>query len=567
MSEQPTTKVIGLIVLAKQDAPAAMRVIGGRRVIEHVIERMRNVRGVAELMVVTDGDGGAADGEMDAADATDAAVGAASDAGVRVVRTERAMMLGAGRTARAWSGTTWRGGIGGATVYDEVIDAKALAEVMRPRKPDAARKSDAARKWDAALIVGATWPLLDSALCGRLIERHLENVTEFKLVFTQSPPGLAGVVVTAELLEQMAEASGGGASIGHLLDYNPTHPQGDPIARDICVQIGPELRQAKVRAIAGAKRWETLMRAAPPEVWKDGEAAAAWMARKLEERGHAQPGMVTVELTTKRPPEVETKGLLRIAADRADMTLERAKTLFAELAEIDDVAVMFGGAGDPLCHPHWAEMVRMARDAGIRAIAVDTDLNVDATTVEQLIESGVDVVKVRINADSREMYERMMGVDAFERVGANVQRLLQHRLAGAPGSKPGSDKALWVVPTMVKTRENVTELESFVDRWSYFAGAVLVEGPPPPEVLAEGIGDLAVMDMAPPRRFACRQLTGRLTVLSDGRVARCDQDVRGACAMSGSVTEGWERIGALRVAQREGKYEGICETCRQWHRP
>lgn len=548
MSEQ-AVKVAGLIVLARRDAAAAMRVIGGGRVIEHVIERMRKVKGVAEVVVVTDGDGDAADGALDAADAagaTNAALSVVLDAGVRVVRTARVMMLGAGRVARAWSGTTWRGGIGGATVYDEVIDAKALVEVMQ-------EPAFEKRGLRSALIVGATWPLLDSELCGRLIERHGENPAEFKLVFTQSPPGLAGVVVTAELLEQMAND---GSNIGHLLDYNPTHPQGDPIARDICVQIGPELRQAKVRAIAGSRRWEVLMQAAFEQgVGDDSERAAIGMAKRLEERGHEQPVMVTVELTTRRPPppEVETKGLLRIAADRADMTLERAKTLFAELGEIDDVAVMFGGVGDPLCHGQWAEMVRMARAAGIGAIAVDTDLNVDAQTVERLIESGVDVVKVRLNADSKQMYERMMGTDAFERVGANVQRLLQHRLTGE------KDKPLWVVPTMVKTRENVTELESFVDRWSYFAGAVLVEGP------GECFRGQAVIDMAPPRRFACRQLTGRLTVLSDGRIARCDQ-APGSFECE-SVREGWKRIEALRVAQREGKYEGICETCGQWHRP
>ncbi|MHB1155726.1 MAG: radical SAM/SPASM domain-containing protein [Phycisphaerales bacterium] len=551
MSEQ-AMKVAGLIVLAREDAAAAMRVIGGGRVIEHVIGRMRKVKGVEEVVVVTDREGDAADVALDAANATDAALSAAADAGVRVVRTERAMMLGAGRAARAWSGTTWRGGIGGATVYDEVIDAKALAEVLR-------EPAFEKRGLRSALIVGATWPLLDSGLCGRLIERHWENVAEFKLVFTQSPPGLAGVVVTRELLEQMAAD---GSSIGHLLDYNPTHPQGDPIARDICVQIGPELRQAKVRAIAGARRWETLMQQAFEQgVGDNAEKAAIGMVKRLEERGHEWPVMVTVELTTKR----NTGGPLRVAADRPDMTMERAQRLFEELTKIDDVAVMFGGAGDPLCHPRWAEILRRARDAGIKAVAVDTDLNVEEGVVDEWLAADLlpGVVKVRINADSKEMYERMMGVDAFARVGANVQRLLRYRLEHAPGS----ERRPWVVPTMVKTKENVTELESFVDRWSYFAGAVLVEGPPPPEALAEGVGDLAVIDMAPPRRFACRQLTGRLTVLSDGRIARCDQDVRGACAMSGSVTEGWKRIGVLRAAQREGRYTEICGTCRQWHRP
>ena len=43
----------------------------------------------------------------------------------------RAEMKLPGRAARAWSATTWRGGIGGATVYDEVIDPAALTDRER----------------------------------------------------------------------------------------------------------------------------------------------------------------------------------------------------------------------------------------------------------------------------------------------------------------------------------------------------------------------------------------------------------------------------------------------------
>ncbi|WP_348246604.1 SPASM domain-containing protein, partial [Salmonella enterica] len=43
--------------------------------------------------------------------------------------------------------------------------------------------------------------------------------------------------------------------------------------------------------------------------------------------------------------------------------------------------------------------------------------------------------------------------------------------------------------------------------------------------------DLAPVPMTPPRRRPCRQLGRRMTILSDGTVAGCDQDWRGEAAV------------------------------------
>jgi hypothetical protein len=93
--------------------------------------------------------------------------------------------------------------------------------------------------------------------------------------------------------------------------------------------------------------------------------------------------------------------------------------------------------------------------------------------------------------------------------------------------------------------------------------------------------DLAVMDMAGPRRRACRQLSRRMTVLADGRVALCDQDWLGRWA-AGRIGESgeagkaggsgddlaaaWRRLVQRWREQGAGVVGAPCDGCREWHR-
>jgi hypothetical protein len=85
--------------------------------------------------------------------------------------------------------------------------------------------------------------------------------------------------------------------------------------------------------------------------------------------------------------------------------------------------------------------------------------------------------------------------------------------------------------------------------------------------------DLSPVGMAPPKRFACRQLTRRMTILSDGTVARCDQDWLGqgsaGNAANTPLIEIWRAMQPVRQAHAAGKWDELelCRPCRQWHRP
>jgi radical SAM protein with 4Fe4S-binding SPASM domain len=157
-----------------------------------------------------------------------------------------------------------------------------------------------------------------------------------------------------------------------------------------------------------------------------------------------------------------------------------------------------------------------------------------------------------------------MGVAAYAAVLENIKRFVTERQA-ARGRVP------LLVPVFTKCAQNLAEMEPWYDQWLRAVGSAVIAGP---SDFAGQIPDAAVADMAPTRRSACARLSSRMTVLCDGRVVSCEQDVLGRQVVGEigkqSVTEIWQRsIGALRSDHQQGNWakNSLCAKCREWHRP
>src|SRR5262249_49613715 len=100
---------------------------------------------------------------VDPAGGAGAAAGAASGGGGGV--GPMGGRRGAMGAARLWADTCWRGGLGGFTVFDEVLDAPLLVRAL-----NAGNEETGERGFDAGLLVGCDWCLVDPELCDAVIE-------------------------------------------------------------------------------------------------------------------------------------------------------------------------------------------------------------------------------------------------------------------------------------------------------------------------------------------------------------------------------------------------------------
>lgn len=447
--------------------------------------------------------------------------------------------------ARKWAPASWRGGLGGATVYDELLPPGPLVRAMQ------------AHDAPSALLVGADWCLVDPELCQAVLRQHLDHPEAMKLTFTQAPPGLCGVAVARDLLQQL---DAHGAGFGNILGYNPRAPTADPIGKEANLPVPPAVRDSVRRYIYDTPRCVAMIRAI--EHHAGGAGAAEVVAAANDVDDPFLPQQVTVELTPRRGASGMITPQHHVALNRPDLDVEQARRIFQQL-DCEDAAVMLGGLGDALLHPQWVDMVTAARQAGVLGVGVETDLLCDRDELEKMLDLPLDVVSVRLNADTAATYQRVMGLDGFTQVIGNLEWLINTRNRRGTGLP-------WIVPRMIKTVETLPEMETFFDKWMVYLGHAVIE---PAQSGCGLMPEQSPVPMAPPRRFPCRQLGRRLTIVSDGTAVLCDQDWLGRDPLGDTridpLIDIWQRAGEVKCKHKAGRFAELtlCGVCTQWHRP
>ena len=113
--------------------------------------------------------------------------------------------------------------------------------------------------------------------------------------------------------------------------------------------------------------------------------------------------------------------------------------------------VAFMGLGEPLLHPRFPEMVRLAKERGLRAEVTTNALLLDDAMAAALLAVGLDQLVVSIDGANAEAFGRVRSGASLERVVENVRRLHDAR---GPNYGPGTQIGV----EFVAMRSNVDEL-------------------------------------------------------------------------------------------------------------
>lgn len=471
------------------------------------------------------------------------------------------------RSARKWALSAWRGGLGSATAWDELLSAAPLEAALEKHQAD------------AAVLVGGDWAGFDPDYASQLLQLHLGAPEGMKVTFTQAPPGLSPIVTSRAVLGDLAKNQ---ATFGSVLAYKPRRPALDPIGREVNLPIPATVRDTARRFVWSdeAAPLNPLYRAAAVlgENFADADAVAitdACRAWELENPDHvfdALPEQITVELTPRRLAPGPVTPQHHVQIDRPDLDDALARDIFAQL---EGLSVTLGGLGDATLHPHWVELAGAALDAGVLGLHLETDLLADRDILAPLTERLgqtqrlIDVISVNVNADTAATYEKAMGVDRFGEVIQTLQWLFDRR--GERGKAAGDDAmgVPWVVPRLVKTLDTLPDMESFFDRWMHLLGHAVIQRPP-----TGGTGSFALapdqspVPMDPPwKPPSPHQAKRHLTVLSDGTVTLCSQDWLGRAALGNvkdaPLLELWRNAAALDLPGNTDD-SPVCRRCRDW---
>lgn len=538
-------KPVGVISMLHEPAVdhSATRLFRCQPVLWWTLARLSGVQGVTGWTVLCWGD------------QAEAVANCAGASGVQVIskgdRREPAAMQAITAASRWLDG--WRGGLLQTCDFDRGFHPAWTAEVLSEQGGD------------AVLLVDPSAGLVDPELVSHTLA-HADANAEEGMVFTQAAPGLNGIVIRKVLLDRLAHAN---QHPGRLLSYLHDQPGKDPIALTCCgpvpTSVARTTRRFKLDTLRQVRRLGREMESLNGQLARTG---AEELVRRAESDLAADdlPREVVVELNTDRATRpIWWPGRYQ-QISRPAMTVETAERLFASLAEFPDTRITLAGVGDPLHHPELPEILSAAHAAGLQAIHLETDLlGISQERIAALVTAGVDIVSFHVPATTQATYAKVMGVDGYLEALENLKRLVSLRHEAGRGVP-------LIVPTFVKCRDNLAEMELWYDQWLRVIGSAVIVGP----TSRGGIvpDDVGVAAMEPPRRRPCARLWNRLTVLSDGQIAKCEEDplARETVGRVGDVSmkDLWAGpMEQLRDRHRNGQQDqcGSCQSCREWHRP
>ena len=440
------------------------------------------------------------------------------------------------RVARAWCDACWRGGLGGRSVFDEVLDPSALEDAM------------ATCAATHAFLCGPDWPLVavrEPWGADGMVRAARASSEEAWMRFAPGAAGASGCLLSRDAVRDLVR--GVVPSIGAWLEERV-----DWSRRPERLQPPTSVASLRERLVMDTPRAVLRMRRAiEPLLHGDGEIAQESMVTAIVRQGEAAPVLAPQQLILELNTGRRGCGLSSPhrfgSLQRPPMTARRLDRVASRLAEARDVVVTLGGAGDPLIHPDVADMVDRLRSAGVLAIELRTEL-LSPSAIAQVQAIDVDMISVDLHAVDAVGYRVMMGPGDFAGASAALRGLIEGRTG------PRSDPFPWILPRIERLRASVASVPAFVEAWTRDGDGAIVDPPPQTDPWGVPMVD-APLPATGDDAWAHPDIFRRLTVLSDGRVPAVDGDLLGNQTVGSVDAEDLVALHRAVVSRRRARGE------------
>lgn len=124
---------------------------------------------------------------------------------------------------------------------------------------------------------------------------------------------------------------------------------------------------------------------------------------------------------------VSDRSALRIS--KKDMDFDLMTRILADLADIGSKGIIFTGGGEPTLYPHLASSMELCSRLGMSWSMNTNGRNLTDDFLNRVMPLNPTYIRVSLNAGSRDIQRLITGVDDYDRIVANIERLLlaKHR--------------------------------------------------------------------------------------------------------------------------------------------
>jgi radical SAM protein with 4Fe4S-binding SPASM domain len=205
--------------------------------------------------------------------------------------------------------------------------------------------------------------------------------------------------------------------------------------------------------------------------------------------------------------------------------------------------------GEPFVDRHLTDKIAYAKQKGIAEVGVISNGSlIDEQLARGVIEAGLDAINISVDASGREVFERTRVGLEYDKVIANIERLVRIR-AELGRTHPK------LILSFVR-QDNSDEERAFIDHWRTIADKIHITD------LHNWAGTL---NRDSDVRYPCYRQWLTFTVLWDGRVSLCCADFDGRVILgdmrTSNIRDIWESE-TYRQVRREHLESGGPEICR-----
>lgn len=279
----------------------------------------------------------------------------------------------------------------------------------------------------------------------------------------------------------------------------------------------------------------------------------SYIHRDSEVKGY--PLELVVELTNRCNLNCKICPRDKMGRSLGDMSFNLFKKIVDEIkGKVEMVDLCF--AGESLLNPEVFRIIKYAKENGIKTFVQTNCMNLDSDTAEKIIQSGLDLLVLSIDAYSEDVYKKIRLGGEFQKVVENAKNFL--RMKNNNGGKP------YTIAQMVYTQENKNEVKDFYSYWKKNgADAVRIK----PFNSRAGLVD--VFNVQFQNQKPCIRLWRGMAIYWDGKVVPCCMDYQGRYIVGDvnkeSILDIWnsERMKSLRELHITGnkKESELCKNC------
>ena len=440
------------------------------------------------------------------------------------------------------------------------VKGEGVAELLRTLQSALAEG-----EYDNLFYFFADCPLLDPVLSSSMLDNHRKYYADYTFAdgypYGLSPEILKPAVLgpLLELAEKSRSAAGEEPIRGRDRDALFQLIRKDINAFDVETELSPvDLRMLRAELSADCKRNLLLLQRVIQAGAQDATGVCA-VLEKQPEMLRTLPSFFSVQIVegcpqlcsycpyprfgiseTGKQGQMELKGFSRI--------LEQIQSFCAE------ATVSVSLWGESAYHGEFADLALAVLERGLRLVVETSGIGWQEGVFARIAQSRQAGLEWVVSLDTRDPkeYARLRG-EGFEEAHRTVETL--------QSLFPGH-----VYPQAVRMNENEEGLEDFYRYWKNKTGRVIVQKYDP---FCGFLPDRRVTDLSPLKRFPCWHLKRDVSVLLDGRVSLCREDLECRHGLGNLLEQGLEEIWkAGEPFYREHlqeRYLDLCKNCDEYY--